>query len=145
MTSLFDPDAFLDDEQGELSTERTLIPIGNHNAFIESLSPASGTSESGKEWARLDIKWSITEPSVLEEMQRAEVYLTQGCMLTFDEATGKLSTKKGDNYQLGQVRAAVGKPKGSVNDLIGSQAVLDVRHRVYEGKPQEYVKAVASV
>lgn len=141
--SLFDPDTFLDEEQEELSTERTLIPMGVHAAFIEELAVKHGTSDTGVDWARLEIKWNITEPSVLEEMGREKVYLTHRIMLNVDEATGKLSTKKGDNWQLGQVRKAVGKAKGPLNDLQGCSALVEVKHRVYEGKVQEDVKSVA--
>jgi hypothetical protein len=142
--SIFDPNQFLDDEQQELSTERVLIPIGVHAAFVESLATANGTSDSGVDWARLEVKWNITEAAVLEEMGREKVYLTQRIMLNIDEATGKLSTKKGDNWQLGQIRAAVGKPKGPLNDIIGCSALVEVKHRVWEGKIQEDVKSVAA-
>jgi hypothetical protein len=142
--SIFDPDQFLNDEQEELSTERTLIPQGVHQAFVESLDTKSGTSESGVDWARLEVKWCITEPAVLEEMAREKVYLTQRLMLQIDEATGKLSTKKGENWQLGQLRKAVGKVKGPLNDIVGCQALVEVKHRVYEGKIQEDVKSVAA-
>jgi hypothetical protein len=142
--SLFDPDSFLNDEQDELSTERTLIPPGVHAAFIEAIDLKDGVSESGIQWARLELKWNITEPAVLTEMDREKVYLTQRIMLNIDEATGKLSTKKGDNWQLGQLRKAVGKPKGPLNDLLGASALIEVKHRVYEGKPQEDIKSVAA-
>lgn len=142
--SLFDPDTFLDDEQGELSTERTLTPVGVHAAFIESLEAKTGTSDTGVDWARLEIKWRITEPSVLAELDREKVYITQRIMLDLDENTGKLSTKKGANWQLGQVRAAAGKPKGPLNDLVGSSALVEIKTRVYEGKVFEDVKSVAA-
>lgn len=144
MTGIFDPDSFLNDEQDELSTERTLIPQGQHAAFAESLEVKNGTSDSGVDWARLEIKWRITEPAVLSELDREKVYITQRLMLSIDENTGKLSTKKGENWQLGQLRAAVGKLKGPLNDLIGSNALIEVKHRVYEGKIQEDVKSVAA-
>lgn len=146
--SIFNPDDFLNDEQEELSTERVLVPVGVHAAFIEELSTKSGTSNTDngeKEWARLDVKYSITEPAVLEEMGRDKVTVTQGYMLQIDEMTGKLSTKKGDNWQLGQLRAAAGKLKGPLNDLIGCQVLIEVKHRVYEGKPQVDVRSVAAV
>lgn len=144
MTSIFDPDNFLNEEQDELSTERTLIPQGQHAAFIEELKTANGTSDSGVDWVRLEIKWRITEPTVLSELDREKVYATQRIMLNIDEATGKLSTKKGDNWQLCQLRAALGKAKGPLNDLIGGNALIEVKHRVYEGKIQEDVKSVAA-
>jgi hypothetical protein len=143
--SIFDPDSFLSEEQDELSTDRTLIPPGVHAAFIESLEVKHGTSESGVDWARLEVKWNITEPSVLAEMDREKVYLTQRIMLNLDENNPqKLSSKKGDNWQLGQLRKAVGKVKGPLDDIIGCNALIEVKHRVYEGKPQEDVKSVAA-
>ena len=144
MTSIFDPDSFLDEEQDELSTERSLIPMGVHAAIIESLSTKSGTSDSGVDWARLEVKWSITEPAVLEEVGRDKVFITQRLMLDIDEDTGKLSSKKGANWQLGQLRKACDKPKGPLNDLVGCQALIEIKHRVYEGKVQEDIKSVAS-
>lgn len=142
--SIFDPDSFLDEEQEELSTERVLIPMGVHAAFIESQAIKTGTNDTGIDWARLEIKWNITEPAVLEEMGRDKVYITQRIMLDIDEDTGKLSSKKGANWQLGQVRKAVSKIKGPLNDLVGCQALIEVKHRVYEGKPQEDIKSVAA-
>jgi hypothetical protein len=142
--SIFDPDSFLDEEQDELSTERVLVPMGVHAAFIESQELKHGVSDTGVNWARDEIKWCITEPSVLEEMGRDKVYITQRIMLDIDEDTGKLSTKKGANWQLGQVRKAVGKIKGPLNDIVGCQALIEVKHRVYEGKPQEDIKSVAA-
>lgn len=142
--SIFDPDTFLDEEQEELSTDRVLVPEGVHAAFIEELKLAHGTSDSGVEWARAEIKWNVTEPAVLEEMGRDKVYLTQRIMLNIDENTGKLSTKKGDNWQLGQLRKAVGKVRGPLNDLVGCNALIEVKYRVYEGKKQEDVRSVAA-
>jgi hypothetical protein len=144
MSSLFDPDTFLDEEQEELSTERVLIPMGVHAAFIESLDLKHGVYEDGNNWAQAQIKWNITEPSVLAEMDREKVLLTQRIFLRLDPDTGKLSKKKGDNWELGQVRAAVGKKTGPLNDLVGCQALIEVKHRVYEGKPQEDIKSVAA-
>jgi hypothetical protein len=143
--SLFDPDTFLDEEQDEVSTERLLIPVGVHQAFIEAIELKHGTSESGVEWARAEIKWNITEPAVLSEMEREKVIITQRIMLDIDEETGKLSTKKGANWQLGQVRAAVGKAKGPLRELEGCQALIEVKTRVYEGKTQDDVRSVAAL
>jgi hypothetical protein len=142
--SLFDPDTFLDEEQEELSTERVLVPIGVHAAYIADLGTVSGTNDESKEWARADIKYAITEPSVLQEMDREQVQITEGYMLDIDETTGKLSTKKGANWRLGQVRAACGKAKGPLRDLIGCQVLIEVKHRVYQGKVQVEVRSVAA-
>jgi hypothetical protein len=140
--SIFDPDQFLNDEQEELSTERAVIPVGAHAAFVEALDIKSGTSESGVDWSRLNVKWNITEPAVLEELGRDKCLLTQGIMLDIDEATGKLASGKGKNWQLGQLRAALGKPTGPLSALVGCQATVEVKHRIYEGKIQEDVKSV---
>jgi hypothetical protein len=145
MSSLFDPDTFLDEEQEELSTERLLIPPGVHAAFIEAVELKHGVHETNGQWARAEIKWNITEPAVLEEMDREKVIITQRIMLDIDEDTGKLSTKKGANWQLGQVRAAVGKVKGPLRDLEGCQALIEVKTRIYEGKPQDDVRSVAAL
>jgi hypothetical protein len=142
--SIFNPDTFLDEEQEELSTERVLIPFGVHSAFIESQELKHGTSETGVEWARLELKWQITEPAVLSTLDRDKVYITQRIMLRIDEDTGRLSTKKGDNWQLGQLRAAVGKPKGPLSDLVGGSALIEVKSHVYEGRVSEEVKSVAA-
>lgn len=139
---IFDVDSFLNDEQEELSTERAIIPVGVHSAFIEALDIKDGTSESGVEWAKLNVKFNITEPSVLVEMDREKVLLTSGYMLDIDEATGRLATGKGKNWQLGQLRAACEKPKGPLSDLVGCQVLIEVKHRIYEGKIQEDVKSV---
>jgi len=142
--SLFNPDTFLDEEQEELSTERTLIPVGVHAAFVADQAVKHGTSDEGVDWARLELKWQITEPAVLAELDREKVFITQRIMLRIDENTGKLSTKKGDNYILGQVRKALGCPKGPLSDLVGRQALIEVKHRAYEGTMQEDVKSVAA-
>src|ERR1700676_1413691 len=117
--SIFNPDTFLDEDQEELSTERVLIPQGVHAAFIESQEVKHGTNDEGVDWARIEIKGQIPEPSVLAELDREKVYITQRIMLRIDENTGKLSNRKGDNWQLGQIRKAVGKPKGPLSDLVG--------------------------
>lgn len=146
MTSIFDPDTFGNEEQEELSTERVAIPLGVHEAFIEALSFAHGTSEkTGEAWQRADVKFSITEASVLAEMERDKVSLTEGYMLEIDEATGRLASGKGKNYKLGQLRAAVGKSKGPLNDIVGCRCLIEVKARIYEGKPREYIASVASI
>jgi hypothetical protein len=139
---IFDVDSFLNDEQEELDTARAVIPVGVHSAFIEALDVKDGTSESGVEWAKLNVKFNITEPGVLAAMEREKVLLTSGYMLDIDEATGRLATGKGKNWQLGQLRAATGKIKGPLSELVGCQVLIEVKHRIYDGKVQEDVKSV---
>lgn len=145
MTGIFDPDTFGNEEQDELSTERALIPVGVHQGYISELKFAEGISEkTGDAWHRADVKFEITEPSVLAEMERDKVAITEGYMLEIDEATGRLATGKGKNYRLGQLRAAAGKAKGPLNDIVGCQVLIEIKHRTYEGKIREQVASVAA-
>lgn len=142
--SLFDPDSFFSEEQEELSTERVLVPAGTHEAFVASLDSKSGVAESGREWHKVVVRFEITEASVLAEMEREKVTVAKEMFLEFDETTGKLATGKGKNWELGQLRAACGKPRGPLTDIIGASVLVEVKHRVYEGKPQVEVRSVAA-
>jgi hypothetical protein len=141
---IFDPDSFLYLELEESSTEYVIIPAGTHAAFIESQEIKSGISDKGYKWYLLETKWCITDPAVLEEMQRKTVYITQRIFLEIDPLSGKLVTGKGRNWQLGRLRAAVGKPKGPLADLVGCNARIEVKHRLWEGKLQEDVRSVTA-
>lgn len=149
--SLFDPNAFLNATLAPSSTELKPIPQGLYEAAIEKVEVKSGESgpdskNPGKLWTRLDVLWSITDPSVLESLGRSKVVITQGIMLEMNE-DGTLATGDGKNTRLGRLRKAIGKNNGSESFLsfVGCFAKVDIGQRIYQDTVQAEVKTVSAM
>ena len=147
MTSIFDPDTFMDQEVSEgNSTERLLCPPGVYSASVEEVKFSNGEKE-GKEWVMMSLKWSIDDPSVLSELKRDKVTVRQSFFIDLTE-DGGISTEKGSNVQLGKVRKALGLNEGrfSPRMLMGQMALVEVVHRAQkDGTLSDEVKSVASL
>lgn len=151
--SLFNPDTFLDQETGgPMSTERVLIPINTyHPCYISEIKPAEGIikegERAGQPWARMDFVWMIDDQNLRDELNRAQVKVTQGIMLDLDE-NGQIDTSKGKNVQLGKLRKALGINEGSTKwrEFMGKPATLQIGHEATNrGTTREVVLAVAGL
>lgn len=150
--SLFNPEDFLTSSAGgTLSTERTLIPANTYpSASIKDLNIKSGDIQNGdragEKWVRLNVVWQIDDQALRDELDRANVVITQGFMLDVT-ADGELDTGKGKNVRLGKLKKALGMNDGPTvwGDFIGKYATIQVGHGVNskDGSATEEVVAVA--
>lgn len=149
MTSMFDPDTFLDSfvEEGN-ETERVLIPAKVYPAYIEEVKMRNGDRDDGTPWVQLLCKWCIEDADAAAALNKDKVVLTDAFFIDLDE-DGRIATGTNKNLHLGKLRKAVGKNEGrfSPRDLVGCRAFVDVRHTVNKesGLPREDVKGYASM
>lgn len=145
--STFDADAFLSATFDVAnSTARINIPEDEYTAVIDDVKLEGGTSQTGRPWMRLDIKWAIDSDKAREVTGIPQPSVRQGIMLDLAEHGG-LDMGKGRNVGLGRLRQAVGlnepgKPF-SFMMLKGRVAKVRVSHRVYEGQVYDDIKGVA--
>lgn len=149
MTSMFDPDTFLDSFTEESNeTERVLIPAKVYAAYIEDVGIRHGEKESGDPWVQLVLKWVIEDADVQAALNRDKVVLTDSLFVDLNE-DGGIATGVNKNLQLGKLRKATGKNEGrfSPRDLVGARALVDVKHTVNKetGNVREEVKGYASM
>lgn len=143
--SMFDPQAFMDTTTDQSNdTTMTPCPEGEWQATASDVNIKTGTSQkTGEDWARLDVKWEIvgTEANTISE--RDKIIVTQGVML--DVNGSGLDMGKGKNIGLGRLREALGlnTPGApfSPRMIIGRSAKVAIKHREYEGKIFDDVKA----
>lgn len=149
MTSMFDPDTFLDSfVEDSNETERVLVPAKVYPAYIEDVGMRNGDREDGTPWVQLIVKWCIEDAEAATLLNRDKVLLSDSFFIDLDE-DGRIATGTNKNLVLGRLRKAVGKNEGrfSPRDLIGCRALIDVKHTVNKesGIPREEVKSVASL
>lgn len=149
MTSMFDPDTFLDSfiEEGN-ETERVLIPAKVYPAYIEEVKMRNGDREDGTPWVQLVLKWCIEDGEAAALLNKDKVVLTDSFFIDLDD-NGQIAVGTNKNLHLGKVRKAVGKNTGrfSPRDLVGCRALIDVKHSVNKesGQAREEVKGYGSM
>jgi hypothetical protein len=134
--SSFNPDQFLDMQVSESNDTKVIpVPAGEWNAVIEGVKvrPWQAKNDSSNAGLALDLQWGISDPAVLEAVQRDKATVKQGIMLDLTEGGG-LDMGKGKNVSLGRLREAIGlnepgKPF-SFSMLVGRMAKVNVTHRV---------------
>lgn len=105
MTSVFDPEAFLNSTTDQPSeTKFTPVPGGDYRALIDDIK-----LRVAKESTILDVTWQLLEvpQDVLEVLGRDKALVRQSLFL--DIENGVLATGANRNVQLGRVREAVGQ------------------------------------
>lgn len=146
MTTFSPEDILNASTEGQMATQFAPVPEGEWAAYVEKLEVRSGTSQNGNDWTALDVFWTITEPSVIAELEMDEPKVRQSVFLDFDES-GTLAMGKNKNIGLGRLREAVGQNgpgAWSMGQLEGASAIVRVEHREYEGKTFAEVKGVAA-
>jgi len=146
----FDSQSFLDAAvSGTNDTKLIPVPVGEYQAFIDSVEPRQWQSKDGtKSGIALDVLWSIEDQDVKSFLGRDNVKVKQGLMLDLTP-TGGLDMSKGKNIGLGRLREAVGKNEPgqafSFNQLPGLMAKVAVSHRVVNDDVFAEVKGVAKL
>lgn len=142
---MFDPQAFMDTTT-EQANDTTIAPCpeGEWPATASDVVIKTGTSQkNGEDWARLDVKWEIVGAEANTITEREKIIVTQGIMLDINGSG--LDMGKGRNIGLGRLREALGlNAPGtpfSPRMIIGRSAKIAVKHREYEGKVFDDVKA----
>ena len=148
--ALFDADSFLNEvQEGELSTKRLVIEPGVYPAYIDKLDVKSGEKD-GREWAQLNVTWSIEDEGVKSALGRDTVKSVQQFFLDLDD-TGNLDKSAGKNVDLGRLLKAVGKLGSAFrpNELIGCRALVHVKNIPIkdstEGDVRSEVRGVAAI
>lgn len=150
MTSMFDPDTFLDSFTEESNeTERVLIPAKVYAAYIEDVGMRHGERESdGSPWVQLVLKWVIEDADAAAALNKDKVVLTDSLFIDLNEEGG-IASGVNKNLTLGKLRKATGTNEGrfSPRDLLGRRALVDVKHSVNKetGNVREEVKGYASM
>jgi len=145
----FDAQSFLDAAvSGVNDTKLIPVPVGEYQAFIDSVEPRPWQSKDGsKSGIALDVFWSIEDQDVKSFLGRDSVKVKQGIMLDLTPE-GKLDMSKGKNIGLGRLREAVGKNDHgsfSFNMLPGLAAKVSVTHRVNDDDVFAEIKGVAKL
>lgn len=150
MTSMFNPDAFLNAAFTEANSTKALpVPVGEYMGIIEKVSARQWQSKDGTtSGVALDLQWLVEDETVKQFLGRPTVTVKQGIMLDFTPQ-GTLDFSQGKNVGLGRLREALnmnepGKPF-SFSMLPGSAAKITVNHRVNGEDTYAEVKAVARI
>lgn len=126
MTGTFDPDTFMNTDQGggEFSTTFEPVPEGEYNALITKIEPR--TTSTGK--ALLDVYWQMDAPGDEEAHEKS---CRQSVWLDLTDS-GSLDRGKGRNIQLGRLLEALGLNGKSwaPGQLVGMVARVNVKHRI---------------
>ena len=146
----FDAQSFLDASvSGALDTKLIPVPIGDYQAFIETVDARTWQSKDGtKSGLALDVVWVIEDQDVKQLLGRDTIKVRQGIMLDLTPE-GKLDMSKGKNINLGRLREAVGKNSAhepfSFTMLPGLFAKVAVTHRPTDDDVFAEIKNVAKL
>jgi len=127
MSSVFDPDAFMNETiKGEIDTRIIPVPEGEWNAQVDNIKFRQ--LDDGR--VIMDVFWEILEDSVKETTNNSKPTCRQSVFLDMTDE-GSLDLSKGKNRQLGLLRSAVGQNTGkpwAPSMLIGQIAKVRVVH-----------------
>lgn len=148
MSSVFDPNVFLDAQQTEVNERRPIIPAANpaspdglYTAMIGEITTSSGIigkgEKSGQPWASMVIPLKLQLPSEVQSLGLpAEFQLTDRAFLDLTPQ-GSLDNSKGKNRRQKDYRDATGLNKeGEVfawRMLQGRIVKVKLEHEIYEG------------
>lgn len=157
MSSVFDPNVFLDAQVNEVNEKRPPLPTENPDqanglylAVIGEIKTDSGTigkgDNAGKPWVSMLIPLRIQVPPAVQGLGiPAEVTLTDRAFLDLTPAGG-LDNSKGKNRRQKDYRDATGTNVAgqawSWRHLQGKTVMVRVNHELYNDTIQERVGAV---
>ncbi len=147
MSSIFNPDSFLDSTTTDALTRRPPIPAGTELLGIIG-EPKPRQSQGKKDptatftFLDLPVEFDLTQnPQVRAHVGQDKVTLTYGFMVDIT-ASGALDTAPGKNGRLRQLREALdmNKPGQTFNPrmLQGRQARFKISHRINEMDSEVY-------
>lgn len=139
MTSIFDPNAFLNTEiKGAIDTTVVPIPEGEYNAQVSRAPRFRKIDTKNGERVVMDVSWGIDDENVKKITMHDNPAARQTVFLDLTEE-GAMDMSKGKNRQLGLLREAVGQntEKGtwSPAQLEGTVAHVKVEHSPNEADP----------
>ena len=157
MTSVFDPNTFLDAQITETNEKRPPIPAENpasddglYLAVVGEISTATGTigkgERTGQPWVSMLVPLRVQVPAEVQSMGLPpELTLTDRVFLDLTPQGG-LDNSKGKNRQQRSYREATGLNKSGESFawrmLQGRTLRVRVTHELYEGNIQERISGV---
>lgn len=146
--SKFDPSNLLNIglSTADIPSERTLIPEGEHR-FIVGKPKMDNGEKDGKPWFKLNFPMSLDEPSVLQDLNVAELKTTYSFFLDVTE-DGMIATGPNKNIRLGQLFAACGLDGDdvSISQVEGRQVIGSVKQRMSDrGNQYDEIAGLAAV
>lgn len=150
MSTIFDPIQFASMTFTDANdTEFVVVPIGDWSATIKKAEIARWESKDrSKSGLKLSVQWTITDSAVIAETGRNEPMVRQEIMLDLTE-NGGLDKGRGQNVNLGRLRAAVGLNTPGQDFafpmLVGRQARIQVSHRPDDRNPGSVFAEVRAV
>lgn len=154
MSSVFNPEVFLDAQVNEANEKRPPLPAENpdspnglYMAVIGEIKTDSGTigkgDRTGQPWISMLIPLRIQVPAVVQALGLPpELTITDRAFLDLN-AQGGLDNSKGKNRRQKDYRDATGTNVAGVawswRQLQGKMVSVKINHELYEGQIQERV------
>ena len=151
MTSIFNPEAFLEATLTEPSERRSPLPEGIYRAIIGAVTTRSGTStkdpSNPKPWLAYDIPLTIDVPAELQsDLGLPPTINVRHSIFADITPQGTLDTAKGRNTGIRLLREALdlNKPGStfSMKAIEGRTLQAQIKHELYNGTIQERVSGV---
>lgn len=142
---MFDPDEYLNMQTDQMSTDYTPIPETEVEAQCTDVKLRKTESDKGV-FLWLDTTWEISEPKILQAMDRDRpVSARYSFSLDLDDK-GALDTGKGSNVRLGRLRDALGMNNDGfmLSQLKGGIGMVKIRHEKYQDRVTSRVVDVTS-
>lgn len=147
MTSVFDPDAFMNQTvEGENDTKFEPIPEGEYPAVIDTIQFRSVDTKAGPRVV-LDVMYELQDAAVKEQLGRDSLKVRQSIFID-TTPSGAIDLGRGKNVGLGKLRAAVNQntPGWQPAMLQGAGPVLvKVGHRPDKNDPSVVFAEVKAV
>jgi hypothetical protein len=157
MSSVFDPQAFLEAQTSEVNEKRATIPVDNpddpqglYTAVIGEIKPASGTigkgERAGQPWLQMVVPLKLQLPPSVQALGlSSEFQVTDRPMLDLTPQGGLDNSKGKNNAQRIYREAADLNKPGEVFSwrmLTGKVVKVKLAHELYNGNIVEKVSAV---
>lgn len=128
---MFDAQAFLESAvQGEMSTERPLIPENEYHVEIEDVEVKETKNPS---WLQCTLKTQVDDEAAAATLGRKSTPFTYNFSFPIElDEGGGMAMGEGKNILVGQLRAATGQNNAAkpwrFADLIGNTVLIQVAH-----------------
>lgn len=149
MTSMFDPQQFLDVTLTEPTVKRPPIPIGDYLGSIKSVKARAWKSrDNTKSGIAVDVAIEVALGDLAQSYGAPAVVISDSIMLDTLE-NGSLDNSVGKNRKLGNYRDALDMNKKgeqfSIRMMEGRMIRVKVSHEMYEGDIYDRIEKVAKV
>lgn len=148
MTSMFDPQSFLDATIEAPMEKRPPLPVGDYTSVIEEVEARQWASKDGsKTGIAWDIKHKIDVPADLQASLKLAPQLTINDSIFIDlNEQGLIDITPGRNSGLRRYREAtdLNKPgdRFSARLLCGRMVKVKIGHEIYQDAPVERIQGV---